>query len=86
LSDPPSFQKIVRWRRGIPQYNVGHLARLRRIDQAASKLPGLALTGNAYRGVGLNDCIRNSAGLAAELVQNATTPNNALRQDIERLT
>jgi len=86
LSDPPSFQKIVRWRRGIPQYNVGHLARLRRIDQAASKLPGLALTGNAYRGVGLNDCIRNSAGLAAELVQNATTPNNALRQDVERLT
>jgi oxygen-dependent protoporphyrinogen oxidase len=71
LSEAPSFHRIVRWRRGIPQYNVGHLARLRRIDEAVSRLPGLALTGNAYRGVGLNDCIRNSATLAAQLLQSA---------------
>jgi protoporphyrinogen/coproporphyrinogen III oxidase len=73
LSEAPSLQRIVRWQRGIPQYNVGHLARLRRIDEATSKLPGLALTGNAYRGVGLNDCVRNSAALAPKLLQDATS-------------
>ena len=41
LSEVPCFQKIVRWRRGIPQYNVGHLGRLRRIDESVSKLRGL---------------------------------------------
>jgi oxygen-dependent protoporphyrinogen oxidase len=69
LSEAPCFQKIVRWRRGIPQYNVGHLGRLRRIDERVSKLRGLMLTGNAYRGVGLNDCIRNSASLAEQLLR-----------------
>ncbi len=68
LSEAPCFQKIVRWHRGIPQYNVGHLGRLRRIDESVSKLRGLTLTGNAYRGVGLNDCVRNSASLAEQLL------------------
>ncbi len=67
LTAAPSFQQIVRWKRGIPQYNVGHLARVRRIDEAVSRLPGLSLTGDAYRGVGLNDCIRNSTELAQRL-------------------
>jgi protoporphyrinogen/coproporphyrinogen III oxidase len=71
LKAAPSFQQIVRWKRGIPQYNVGHLARLRRIDEAVSRLPGLALTGNAYRGVGLNDCVRNSTELAKHLAGGA---------------
>lgn len=69
LSEAPCFQKIARWHRGIPQYNVGHLGRLRRIDESVSKLRGLTLTGNAYRGVGLNDCIRNSASLAEHLLR-----------------
>jgi oxygen-dependent protoporphyrinogen oxidase len=68
LSADPSFHRVSRWQRGIPQYNVGHLARLRRIDAQLSKLPGLSLTGNAFRGVGLNDCIRNSAALAKKLM------------------
>ncbi len=67
LSSAPAFEQIVRWKRGIPQYNVGHLARVRRIEQAVSRLPGLAVAGNAYRGVGLNDCIRNSTELAKRL-------------------
>jgi len=64
LSQAPCFQKIARWPQGIPQHNVAHLGRLRRIDESVSKLRGLTLTGNAYRGVGLNDCIRDSASLA----------------------
>jgi len=64
LATAPSFQQVARWPRGIPQYNVGHLARVRRIEEAVSRLPGLTVTGNAYRGVGLNDCVRASTALA----------------------
>lgn len=67
VSAAPVFQQLVRWRRGIPQYNVGHLARVERIEAAVRALPGLHLTGNAYRGVGLNDCTRNASQLAATL-------------------
>jgi oxygen-dependent protoporphyrinogen oxidase len=71
LASAPAFEQIVRWKRGIPQYNVGHLARVRRIEQAVSRQSGLAVTGNAYRGVGLNDCIRNSTELAKRLAGRA---------------
>lgn len=52
----PVFGRVVRWPRAIPQYVVGHPDRLARIDAAAVRHPGLVLTGNAYRGVGLGDC------------------------------
>lgn len=63
----PSFSEVIRWPRGIPQYNVGHLERVAAIDAALQRWPGLHLTGNAYKGVGLNDCIRNGAQLADAL-------------------
>jgi oxygen-dependent protoporphyrinogen oxidase len=63
----PCFREIVRWPRGIPQYNVGHQARLARTDESLRRLPGLYLTGNAYRGVGINDCVRNAFELAEAL-------------------
>jgi len=63
----PCFRDIVKWPRGIPQYNVGHEARLRRVDESLRNLPGLFLTGNAYRGVGINDCVRNAFKLAEAL-------------------
>jgi len=56
----PVFTEAVRWKRGIPQYNRGHLERLAAIDAALAHLPGLSLTGNAYRGVGLTDCVRDA--------------------------
>ncbi|WP_164007684.1 protoporphyrinogen oxidase [Pyxidicoccus trucidator] len=63
----PSFTEVIRWPRGIPQYNVGHLERVSALDAALQRWPGLHLTGNAYKGVGLNDCIRNGAHLAEAL-------------------
>ncbi|QSQ19946.1 protoporphyrinogen oxidase [Pyxidicoccus parkwayensis] len=67
----PSFSQVFRWERGIPQYNVGHLERVSSIDAALQRWPGLHLTGNAYKGVGLNDCIRNGAQLAESLAAGA---------------
>ncbi len=52
----PELAHVAMHERAIPQYVVGHSERLRRIEARVGGLPGLHLTGNAYRGVGLNDC------------------------------
>jgi oxygen-dependent protoporphyrinogen oxidase len=63
----PIFSRIVRWPRAIPQYHVGHLARVARIESRAANWPGLHLTGNAYRGVALNDCTEQAATMAERI-------------------
>jgi oxygen-dependent protoporphyrinogen oxidase len=68
----PSFVRIFRHRCAIPQYLVGHGERLGRIEERASSIPGLVVTGNALRGVGVNDCVVNAIP-AAERVLAALT-------------
>jgi oxygen-dependent protoporphyrinogen oxidase len=63
----PSVCDIARWPASMPQYHLGHLDRIARIDRLVADLPGLALAGNAYRGVGIAQCIR-SGQQAAETV------------------
>lgn len=53
----PTFDLVHRWPQGMPQYVLGHPERLVRIDAMLAAWPGLALAGNAYRGVGIPDCI-----------------------------
>jgi protoporphyrinogen/coproporphyrinogen III oxidase len=67
LNAEPLFTRIYRWRGAMAQYNVGHLDRLIRIERLLKQLPGLALAGNAYRGIGVPDCV-HSGELAAEQV------------------
>jgi oxygen-dependent protoporphyrinogen oxidase len=62
----PRLTRIARWRRAMPQYQVGHLERVARIRARAAAV-GVALAGNAYEGVGIPDCIR-SGETAAESV------------------
>ncbi len=47
---------------------VGHLERVAAIEQRAAALPGLALAGAAYRGVGIPDCVRSGEAAADALV------------------
>lgn len=61
----PRLARVVRWPASMPQYRVGHLARVEAIERRAAALPGLYLAGGAYRGVGIADCVR-SAESAAE--------------------
>jgi len=68
LTAEPEFTRIFRHTKAIPQYNVGHAARLEAIGQILSRHPGLVLTGNAFRGVSLNDCIVNAWKTAESLV------------------
>lgn len=65
IVDRPSFVRIYRHEKAIPQYTVGHAERLRVIEERLKASPGLVLTGNSYRGVGINDCVA-AANRAAE--------------------
>lgn len=58
LQGEPRFVRIYRWRGAMAQYTPGHLARVTRIEEAARKIPGLAIGGNAFHGIGVPDCIR----------------------------
>jgi oxygen-dependent protoporphyrinogen oxidase len=60
LDGPPSAWRVVRWPKAMPQYEVGHLERVRRIEEALGGTPGLFVTGSAYGGVGIADCVRQA--------------------------
>ncbi|MFI5860742.1 protoporphyrinogen oxidase [Streptomyces sp. NPDC051546] len=63
----PVASTVTRWDAGLPQYPVGHLAKVARIRSAVAALPGLAVCGALYDGVGIPACIA-SAGKAADVV------------------
>lgn len=67
LAARPVASTVTRWDGGLPQYPVGHLARVARIRGAVAALPGLAVCGALYDGVGIPACIA-SAGKAADVV------------------
>lgn len=53
----PVLERLYRWPGAMPQYNMGHAARLARIETALAAHPGLSLAGGPYRGIGIPDCI-----------------------------
>jgi oxygen-dependent protoporphyrinogen oxidase len=63
----PVFAKIYRHERAIPQYVVGHANRLQAIENELGNFPGLVMTGNAFRGVSLNDCVVNARATADKI-------------------
>ena len=71
IQAPPLFSRVSRYPRAMPQYHVGHLARVDAIEGCLRRHPGLALVGGAYRGVGIADCIRSGEDAAARLLEPA---------------
>ncbi|MGW7450937.1 protoporphyrinogen oxidase [Streptomyces sp. NPDC054787] len=67
LAARPVASTVTRWDGGLPQYPVGHLGRVARIRDAVAALPGLAVCGALYDGVGIPACIA-SAGKAVDAV------------------
>lgn len=68
LTADPEFASIYRHEKAIPQYLVGHSDRLAAIDSQLEDFPGLVLTGNAFRGVSLNDCVLNASKTAGTMI------------------
>lgn len=67
LKAEPFFHSIARWPESMAQYTVGHEKRVARIEAIMQSLPGLYLAGNAYRGIGLPDCVRMGKDAAARI-------------------
>jgi len=67
IDESPDAVFVKRWPRGIPSYALGHTARVAAIFERLARYPGLYLHCNAYRGIAMNDCVRNSHELAARV-------------------
>ena len=63
----PLWQEVVRWKKAIPQYDLGHLDRLRRVEAAEFAVPGLRFCANYRGGVAVGDRIKTGQGMAEQL-------------------
>ena len=66
LEAEPRFTRVYKWKAAMAQYGVGHLDRVQRIEALRRNLPGLALAGNAFNGIGVPDCVRSGSEAAAK--------------------
>lgn len=64
----PLFTEVARWERSMPQYHIGQIARVQRIETRLASLSGLTLAGNAYSGTGIPDCIRSGEAAADAMI------------------
>jgi oxygen-dependent protoporphyrinogen oxidase len=65
---PAVLERVIRWPRAIPQYNLGHRARVAAADRAEERVPGLFFAGNAFRGVAMIACVADADGVARRAV------------------
>jgi oxygen-dependent protoporphyrinogen oxidase len=63
----PRFAMVHRWPQSMPQYTVGHMDRMKQVTRL-SREAGLHLAGNAYRGIGVSDCVRDGQAAAAAII------------------
>jgi oxygen-dependent protoporphyrinogen oxidase len=69
LRAAPLFARVYKWKSAMPQYGVGHLERLDRIERLRQRLPNIALAGNGYRGIGVPDCVRSGRDAAEQMLK-----------------
>jgi len=69
ISGPPTMIDVVKWREKMPQYRVGHLELVQKIEERAAGVAGLALAGNGYRGVGIPYCVRSGDEAARRVTE-----------------
>jgi len=68
INAEPGFFRVYKWKQAMAQYTVGHGARVERIRAHLAQLPGLALAGNAYGGIGVPDCVRSGSEAAGKVL------------------
>ena len=59
ITADPILTRIYRWEKSMPQYRLGHAEKLSHMEEKLLRYPGLYLTGCAYRGIGISDCIHD---------------------------
>jgi oxygen-dependent protoporphyrinogen oxidase len=63
----PTAWTVTKWGGGLPQYGVGHSAAVAEIERAVERVPGLAVAGAVFRGVGIPACVRTATAAAERL-------------------
>jgi oxygen-dependent protoporphyrinogen oxidase len=74
ITAEPALSRVFIWERAMPQYVLGHPERLQRIEAALARLPGLALAGNGYKGIGIPDCIHSGEVAAEKILEFSSQP------------
>ncbi len=67
IQSPPLRVDVYRWPQAMPQYTRGHRERVRHIRERIARQPGLYVTGAAYDGIGIPDCIRDAEQTSAKV-------------------
>jgi oxygen-dependent protoporphyrinogen oxidase len=78
------LERVYRWPRATPQMEVGHLARMARLEAIVAGLPGLFLSGAGLRGTGLPDTIadgQRAAAAAAAFVSSRPKEDHPVASD-----
>ncbi len=65
----PLFSRVYRWHLGMPQYTMGHLDRIATIESRSEQIPGFALAGGSYRGVGVPNCIESGERAVSKVIR-----------------
>ncbi|MFB7463188.1 protoporphyrinogen oxidase [Streptomyces sp. NPDC056224] len=86
LAARPVASTVTRWDGGLPQYPVGHLGRVARIRTAVAALPGLAVCGALYDGVGIPACIASAEKAADAVIVSLGAGSVPLAQTTDRYT
>jgi oxygen-dependent protoporphyrinogen oxidase len=69
ITGDPELVGITRYERSIPQYNIGHAARIQRIEEILGQIQGLSIVGNYLHGVSTGDCIKEAERIARRISQ-----------------
>ncbi len=69
ITGKPMFTQLARYERALPQYAMGHLERVLRMEERLFRHKGLALAGNYQYGVGIPDCIESGERAADQLLE-----------------
>ncbi|HTZ47414.1 MAG TPA: protoporphyrinogen oxidase [Verrucomicrobiae bacterium] len=67
IQNQPVFSSVTIWQRALPQYNLGHTARLRKLEQLRADFPGLHFAGNYFNGPAIGTCVEYALKLADEI-------------------
>lgn len=80
ISARPVLVRISAWEGGLHQYNLSHLERVEAAEAALAPLPGLALAGAAFHGIGLNECVDSGSRAADRVMTRRKAITATLRQ------
>ncbi|MFF8653919.1 protoporphyrinogen oxidase [Streptomyces huasconensis] len=85
LSATPVASRVTRWDDGLPQYPVGHHARVARVRAHVAALPGLVVCGAAYDGVGIPACVASANAAVDQLAGDLTGVEQLTRDPVQSL-